>query len=230
MIKIGLINLWDYEDWIKSLGYDREWTVQEVQARVWGEIVKESAKIWAFAIPFTYDSYIVILNSIGLAEYEEMTRTIMKITPVGLKRYIGIGRNYLEALSNLSEIATSRLNVPEDTLEKTTVVHFDLNGYYNIIKEEGYLMSYRKIRELRKEVEMLAERHGGLSYYAGGDNIICFIPHAMVKAFIDKTKKNGVKIGVGMAYSPRRALKLATEALEILRRKRSEQIVLKVEE
>jgi GTP cyclohydrolase III len=32
MIRLGVIQLKDYENWIKSLGFDREWIVQATQA------------------------------------------------------------------------------------------------------------------------------------------------------------------------------------------------------
>jgi GTP cyclohydrolase III len=31
MIRIGVVRLEDYESWIRSLGYDREWKVQALR-------------------------------------------------------------------------------------------------------------------------------------------------------------------------------------------------------
>jgi len=58
---------------------------------------------------------------------------------------------------------------------------------------------------------------GGIAYYAGGDNIICFLPYSNLEAFLKSASFDNAKIGIGIAESPRAALKLAAQALDLIR-------------
>jgi GTP cyclohydrolase IIa len=76
MIRVGLVHLKDYESWIKSIGYDREWVIQATQATIYRSLVVESAKRGMFSIPLTYDSYIVIINAARIEDFIETVNSI----------------------------------------------------------------------------------------------------------------------------------------------------------
>lgn len=222
MIKIGLIRLEDYESWIKSIGYDREWVVQAAQANMYRNLVLESAKMGAFSLPLTYDSYLTVLNAISVKSFKELISKLSRGAPVGLRAYIGLGATYSEAMENVRELESHELS--EDR-ENTVVVHLDLNGYYKLIDEKGWCYVCELIDEMVNSAKRMSAKHGGLVYYAGGDNVICFVPHNRLEGFLKDLKVEGIKVGVGLALKPRDALKLATKALEAIRTGKSKKVL-----
>jgi GTP cyclohydrolase III len=59
--------------------------------------------------------------------------------------------------------------------------------------------------------------YGGIAHYAGGDNVICFIPYHLLSNYLSSVTIDGAKIGIGIAKKPRDALKLAAQALDLIR-------------
>jgi GTP cyclohydrolase III len=82
------------------------------------------------------------------------------------------------------------------------------------------------MNNLITNVRNLSNKYGGLTFYAGGDNVISFMPSSTVKNFIDEIVTDSVKIGVGVASTPREALKLASTALDIIRDHKSKNQIL----
>ncbi|MEM0027831.1 MAG: GTP cyclohydrolase IIa [Ignisphaera sp.] len=215
MIKIGLIHFKDYENWIKSLGYDREWFLQATQAEFYKNLVTECATIGAFSFPLTHDSYVVILNTVVSEELQKIVVKLRSKAPTEMLLYFGVGETYVDALKNLYETAN------ECETEKTVVTHVDLNGYNGLINKKDFYYVKQIINEIFLVIEKISSSYGGLSYYAGGDNIITFIPFKYVSSFLEQIEKeiDNAKIGVGIAPKPREALKLAAKALELLRQR-----------
>jgi|Deesub1362B_J571_1020462.scaffolds.fasta_scaffold13070_2 GTP cyclohydrolase IIa len=226
MIKIGFVQLIDYEDWIKSFGHDREWAVQAAQADTNRSFTLESAQIDAFSIPLTYDSYVIILNSVSTRKYEKMIHKLSQKVPVKLKAYIGFGKTYVTALNSIRELKSCNSIATQDDIEYTVAVHVDLNNYYGIIREKNWHYVYEVMNNLITNVRNLSNKYGGLTFYAGGDNVISFMPSSTVKNFIDEIVTDSVKIGVGVASTPREALKLASTALDIIRDHKSKNQIL----
>ncbi len=99
------------------------------------------------------------------------------------------------------------------------VAHLDLNDYYKLVNERGWRYVYELIDGIAGSTKRASSKHGGLTYYAEGDNVICFVPHNRLEGFLNELKVEGVKVGVGAALKPRDALKLAAKALETIRAK-----------
>jgi GTP cyclohydrolase III len=75
------------------------------------------------------------------------------------------------------------------------------------------------INMLFQKVRQASTKNGGLTYYAGGDNFICFVPCERIEVFLNIVVTDNIKAGVGIASKPRDALKLAAQALDIIRNK-----------
>ncbi|MHC1601455.1 MAG: GTP cyclohydrolase IIa [Candidatus Nezhaarchaeales archaeon] len=216
MVKVGLLRLMNYETWISSLGYDREHFIQINQHRILEEVYKQGASIGAFPVPLTYDLIALILNSIESSDYLGIIEALTSISPVPIRALIGQGATYTEALINVSEVKSQFDDVIE---EPTVAVHVDLNDYYEVLKREGPYHAYRVIMKLAEELRRLALKVGGLATYIGGDNVLAFIPINSTDNFVKEVlDKADVKVGVGIAPIPRKAVALSTEALATIRK------------
>ncbi|MCS7117088.1 MAG: GTP cyclohydrolase IIa [Nitrososphaerales archaeon] len=220
MIRVGIVRLDGYENWIKSLGYDREWVVQATQADVYKNLVIESANVGLFSFPLTYDSYLTVVNASDLEDFKIVAHSISKVVPTHLIVYFGLGSTYVEAMMNSKELKDFE-DRGSNTLEETLVAHLDLNGYNRSLADKGIYHVERIVNRVVQKLRRISRRYGGLAYYAGGDNVICFIPHMYLEGFIKDVKMDDIKIGVGIALRPRDALALATNALENIRLKSS---------
>jgi GTP cyclohydrolase IIa len=224
MIRLGIIQLKDYESWIKSLGFDREWIIQATQADIYKHIVTKCAELELFGFPLTYDSYLVIINSMELFKFEKLLKAIELTTPVPINAYLGIGTTYLEALNNIKPFSNIAKEYAHDLnaldAEPIVAAHIDMDGYLQMLHEKGLSNIISFMNELIYNIKKYCMRFGGIAYYAGGDNILCFIPYNTLNEFKTNFNFEKMKIGIGVSKKPRGALKLATQALELIRDKK----------
>jgi Uncharacterized conserved protein len=219
MVCIGVIKLEDYEAWIKSLGYDREWIVQATQSEVYRYITVESARLGMFSVPMTYDTYVVVANS-AFTSINELAKALDSRIPVGFSVYLGFGDSYLDALSNLRPLDEhSGFSLGDITKvgEPTVVAHLDLDNYTRLARDRGFRYISGYIIEYIYGAKKACLMHGGFAHYAGGDNVICFIPREALVEYVNNAVGNGVKAGIGVARRPRDALTLAAQALDLIR-------------
>jgi len=219
MVCLGAIHLKNYENWIKALGYDREWLVQATQAEVYKYITIESAALGMFSIPLTYDVYLVILNSVAV-HFNRLVKALETKIPIEFNVYLGFGETYLTALSNLKplgELDTSVVNGVKEFNDVTVVSHLDLNSYNDMLARKGLQYVNEFLTELVYTMKKICMAYGGIAHYAGGDNVICFIPYHLLSNYLSSVTIDGAKIGIGIAKKPRDALKLAAQALDLIR-------------
>ncbi|MCS7139118.1 MAG: GTP cyclohydrolase IIa [Candidatus Nezhaarchaeota archaeon] len=222
MIRIGYIRLKDYENWIKSIGYDREWLIQATQAETYKSLVVESAKIGAFSFPLTYDAYLTVINSVEIEGFRNVVQRLSRKVPTEVVAYIGLGETYTEALRRLRSLKKRNLDFSCNCyFEETVVAHLDLDGYNELEAMRGPNYIDGLMARMIGRAKRISAKCGGLAYYAGGDNIICFLPHKRAEDFLNSIKIDGVKIGIGIAPRPRDALMLAANALDDVRLGRS---------
>jgi GTP cyclohydrolase IIa len=218
MIRVGLIRLEGYEGWIRSLGHDREWIVQATQAEVYRSLAIESAKAGMFSLPLTYDTYLVVINAADVEGFKGLAHRLSGKAPVALSLYVGLGASYAEAMRRLrplDEAAEGLLK--EGWLDETAAAHLDLDGYNKLASEGGFNYVEELVDATLRKAREASARHGGLAYYAGGDNVVCFVPCERLECFLDDVRVDGVKVGVGVALRPRDALALAARALDEIR-------------
>jgi len=216
LVKLGVLRLVQYESWISSLGYDREHLVQAKQHELMGELCVRGAAIGAFAAPLTYDLAVMVLNSVRAREYARVVEGLSSISPVPLRAMIGQGDTYPKALSNVVELES--FTHPELD-EPTAAVYVDLNDYYGLLEGGGVYRAYEAAMSLAERLRRLAVSLGGLAVYTGGDNVLAFLPPEAVDGFaVQALAEDDVKVGVGIAPTPRMAVALSTRALAAIRR------------
>lgn len=218
MVRLAVVHLLKYEEWIESLGYDREWKVQAKQAELAKAAYELTAGLGGFAIPFTYDSTLLVLNGSKDFGVESLKRKFMEVSSLTVKILMGVGSTYKEALEKISDVSTGL-----ESEEPTVVAHVDIDGYLKHVANEGFYEAYKDIKRVLRIIDERVEELEALPYYAGGDNVIVFIPHKHLDK-VGRVVVEGAKTGVGVAEKPRDALALAARALDVLRNDRSEKI------
>jgi GTP cyclohydrolase IIa len=222
-MKAAVIEIVDYEDWIKSLGNDREWIVQIKQSEFSKNIHEEIAKLDGFAFPLRYDFSIVLIDGIKCdAEnfYDKLRETGSRIFPLDIRVAVGFDLTLKGAQSKATKLLVSKkgeffLDDFRKPNEKIVAIHIDVNSFKDRTKI-GVYESYQEMMELYLSISHFIEKIGGLTCYLGGDNILAFTSIREIK-YLMNLVRDRIKIGVGIAENPRKALALASQSLESIR-------------
>ncbi len=212
--KILEVTLQGYKEWTESLGNDREWLIQRVQATIDKVASEEIAKCGGFYLPTRRDVLIFLLNNVPFECAKNALRALEKVSPVALRTSLGYGGTPLEALRQ------RRLSrEPEAPL---AAVHIDMDAFSN---HEHYV-GYVNVIGIYSQILSLALGFGGLGAYLGGDNIIIFLDTKDHNAFSELVSQMypQFKIGIGIAKTPREAVAKAASSLAFLRRDRRKRI------
>lgn len=221
-IGIALVELIEYEKWITSLGYDREWKVQSFQHEIYSKLYKLIGEVNSFLIPLTFHNMAFITN--GLKE-QDILNIFEKIKEefkfkLNLRMYCCSERKLVLALNKASHLIKN-LKPDECKIEelgKGYIVssHLDLNSFLLIL--DNY-KAYQTIQKTYLYASSLAEKVGGIAIYLGGDNVVLFSDEEILKV-LQTMKNDEIKIGVGVASNARTSLKLAAKALDKIRKER----------
>ncbi|AWR97182.1 GTP cyclohydrolase IIa [Acidianus sulfidivorans JP7] len=221
-MKIFLIELRNYREWTESLGYDREWKIQETQHELSKYINKIVAKYNGFLLPLRYDFFLIIADGISNQNLLDIYNKISTISPTKAIACLGYGKTPLEAEQNAFQCIHKNSQVLEDFPDElVTACHFDIDSFTELtIRTSAYtaLMNFNNIyNKISNEIYKL----GGITQYLGGDNFIAFIDYSKISDIIkitDETDK--IKVGIGVGPNARIAMENATKALEEIRKTR----------
>ncbi|BFI75233.1 GTP cyclohydrolase IIa [Sulfurisphaera ohwakuensis] len=211
-MKIMQINLVDYKEWTESLGYDREWKIQNFQHGFLSRLNEIAAEINSFIITYRYDSYIMLLDGVLIGKNDYILTKIKELSPVPIDICFGYGKTLLDAERNCS-INMDNILLAKD--EKVLVAHFDLDGFS---RKRFLFDAYLEVYKIYNKLFNYAMELGGLAYYLGGDNIGIFLGVDNINKVIELANSfPNMKVGIGIGNNPREALKNAAEALHIIR-------------
>jgi GTP cyclohydrolase IIa len=179
-VRIALAELMGYREWTESLGTDREWIIQAVQAEVYSKLQREASALDAYVLPLRYDYFIIVTTGLSRKEHARLldvarveSRIPVRMTSVcGDKPTEALGRAY----SMLSKVAPGELLFGECNDGLTVVAHVDINGISEETRRRGLVESIMIINDFISQTTQLAIRHGGIAQYLGGDNIIVLLP------------------------------------------------------
>lgn len=232
MIRLSIIEQIGYREWTESIGTDREWKIQETQARIYQETQKIATKYGGFVLPLRYDYMTIVSSNLTEDNEKDILEVVSSISPVAVRLSSDIGETPLEsefnAWSHIYNIEPGKIGHFGNGKEYVVVSHIDLNGLTPITQKIGTFRTYTKMLEILDRINYIALENGGLAQYLGGDNILVLLPH---KGFDDIVLKmisiDDLKAGIAVAGKAREAMKLAAEALHEIRVKRDQRIVKK---
>ncbi len=231
MPRITVVELYRYREWTESLGSDREWIIQDQQTRFYNLLQKVSSKNNGFAIPLRYDYYIVLANNISRSVHEEIHTILSSTSPVPV-RIVSIPHPYpltAQLLATSILASTTKSFIYRGGVEDPVViVHMDIDGITQLTYETSIYESYVSILEFLANVANTVLRYGGITGYLGGDNIVAILPYTIYREYLE-ILPDYVKAGVGVSESPRKALELATKALDDIRRVRGKKYLINLD-
>lgn len=228
MPRITLVKLLRYREWTESLGPDREWRIQLLQSSIYSLLQSLFSKQNGFVIPLRYDYYIALSNGIDRDTHERILVELDSIAPHGV-RIVSLTHKYplIAQLiaSRIIEHSEDKLVYRDGLEDENVILHIDLDDITSLTYSTSVFETYMRITSIYAEITNYATRLGGLTGYLGGDNMIVILHRDGLNDFID-TLPNYLKVGIGISYSPRKALSLAAKALTILRRERGRRFLV----
>lgn len=238
--QVTLFQIDNYGPWTVTPTPRREMDLQSLQSRLFADIAEFLGHRDAYAFFARFDNMIAVTNGVDGDAHDSLQESIGNRYPVTVSLGTAVAERPIDAL----EAATERLQVEGsaqdaartevlagDYLTETApsdvqIAHFDvvnatgkytdrLNAFDTLINiEQAYasLMGY------------LRERHGGLSFFVGGDNVIAVCPDLSESAYADAVDHVvddvdvELQVGVGQGPSAHEAGFAAKHALEDCRR------------
>jgi len=218
VVQITVIRLLGYREWTESLGFDREHTIQQVQARLHKVVSELFSKFYGFAHPLRYDVMIALTNGITREMHEDIYNRLLKESPVPISMGIASSPSPRLAESLASSISLEPGVHAHSFEEKSRVAiaHLDFAGL-TCLKSSAY-NTYVFVDRIRSAV--MQWMPDSIVLYLGGDNMLIVLPECLDLAILHSIAKLlKTRIGVGISERPRTSIALATKSLEELRSK-----------
>ncbi len=219
-----------YREWTESLGFDREWLIQESQTRLYKELQSVSAKAGGFALPLRYDYMILLTSNIAPEVHAELLEVARQHSRVSVRLASSCGASPLEAevraLKLLSNTEPGGFTYESCRgVELVVMAHLDINNITRITREVGVIRTYHSTINMVSKLSTVLERGGGIIQYLGGDNMLVILPTVNYIPLLESlVSVENLKAGVGAARSAREALKLAAKALHDIRSNRDTRV------
>lgn len=222
-MKVFLLEFDGYREWTESLGYDREWKIQDIQH----EIVKLANLIASdyggFVLSSRYDYLTVIADGIKNESLMHLYKEIASISPTKVKYCLGYGKTPLEAQRDAynclkHDFSNRIIELPD---EEIVACHFDIDNFTKITFSTSAYDALTYFSDIYYSLSRYIYDIGGLTQYLGGDNFIAFINYENINKVLEiSTKTENIKVGIGIGKNARLAMAKATEALDTIRKTR----------
>jgi len=234
--QVTLVQIDNYGPWTTTPEPRREMDLQTLQSRLFADIAQFVGHRDAYVFFTRFDNMIAVTNGVDGAAHAALQESIGNRYPVSISLGTAVDERPVDAL----EAANRRLQVEgsaqdehrtevlageylsETTPSDLQVAHFDVvnatgkytdrlnefDTFINIERAYGSLMRH------------LRERHGALSFFVGGDNIVAVCPDLPERAFADAVAHVSedveieLQVGVGRGASAHEAGFAAKHALE----------------
>lgn len=229
MVRLALLELVGYREWTESLGNDREWIIQYQQADMYRLLQREASLLGGFIMPLRYDYMMFVATGIDRSGHQRVLDVARMTSRIPARMVSVVGARPAEALDSayrmLGRVQPGSLYYEGSGDGVTVVAHVDINGISARTREKGLVESLRVIHDVVARIVDLAAMHGGVAQYLGGDNIIVLLPYDTRHEFSrEAVSSMDVKVGIGVAEKPRRALELAALALHEIREGEADRI------
>jgi len=230
--RVAVLEQVGYREWTESLGSDREWLIQETQARLYAELQEVAARHNAFPLAARYDYMIILAPNVGEEAHAEILEVARSLSKVAVRMASSCAETPLEAearaLKLLKETDVGGLTYTScPGSEISVIAHLDLNNITGETISRGVIRTYHRILDLTGRLSRVAERRGGVVQYLGGDNVLAILPTINYISLVEELlQEDNLKAGVGIAKTAREALKLAARALHDIRVDRSKKLTV----
>jgi GTP cyclohydrolase IIa len=233
MIQLTIIKITGYGPWTLTLGSDREYRLQILQASLYKEIQNLFSERNCLAFPNRFDEIFVITNGLSLDGHVEIHKELAKSFQLGLSMSIGQGKTPYEANLNADKARRSQItldkvhNIFGLPLQKeedfVQIIHMDVDDSTSISTNKSPYEISSLILKLYSEMSEFFLVKNSLAFFLGGDNFMIIsasIDKETITKFLDLMRqRHGISFncGIGTAKTGREAAKLATKSLDRIR-------------
>ena len=209
-----VIELVGYREWTESIGDDREWVIQSTQSQI-SKALHSIVKDWeGAALPLRYDYEIVVLPYwVDVDRFAtELIRGLEGVVPTALKLRYCCGP-IPDSLDNCVEGMPPK----RCAADEVAVAHADINFFTELTTYRGFYGAYvTALKLVANTASMLV--NDAVVQYLGGDNLAAVTsPYKLGKVLDAILSFKGVKVGVGISTSPRKAFEAAARSLREIR-------------
>jgi GTP cyclohydrolase IIa len=235
--QLTLVQIDNYGPWTVTPEPRSEMDLQVLQSRLFADVADFVGSRDGYAFVTRFDNLVAVTNGLDRAAHERLQTSVRNRYPVTVS--LGMGRAETpavaldEATAQVQAAGSAQDGDRREVLgfaadpvppapDDVAVAHFDvddatgeytdrLNAYDSFVTIERALVSL---------MAYLRERHGGLAFFVGGDNIIATVPDltpAEYQAALDHVANEtdvSLKVGVGHGPTAADAGMAAKHALE----------------
>jgi GTP cyclohydrolase IIa len=245
-IQITHIKIEEYGSWTLGLGSDRESKLQMLQAKLYYDLQKVFSERDCIVYQNRLDELVAITNGLSVYDHSNIYSYISEMyREIALSMAVGIGQTPLDASINAYHCRRDKLSINKhprlySNSNKISIsgsiasdmmvqiLHLDLD---DSTRMTNAISPYEVSTFIVKIYSRLADEFvdiKNLTFYLGGDNFMVVSNPATLtasKLIISKICQQmniNLNCGVGLAFSARRAVGAATEALDTIRKLREQ--------
>jgi GTP cyclohydrolase IIa len=236
------IQIDNYGPWTVTPEPRREVDLQTLQSRIYADLSQLFGNREGYVFFTRFDNMVAVTNGIGMEAHALIQESVGNRYPVTMSLSVATGRSPVSALGTATEQLQEEGSAQDHhrreilkgrpiddqfrSADDVQIAHFDvddatgkytdqLNEFDTFIQiEQGYAELMRYMRE----------KHGSLSFFVGGDNVIAVCPDLDREAYRDAVAHVNdavdveLKVGVGRGSTASDAGMTAKHALEQCRK------------
>ncbi|MFB6130795.1 MAG: GTP cyclohydrolase III [Salinigranum sp.] len=234
--QLTLVQIDNYGPWTTTPEPRREMDLQTLQSRLFADLAQFIGTRDGYVFFTRFDNMIAVTNGMDRADHELLQESIGNRYPVTVSLGIGVDpvpKSALDAATaELQSVGSAQdgdrrevlVGDPLDSRSSRDVriAHFDVNDATETYTDR--LSEFDSFVEIEGAyatlMRYLRERHGGLAFFVGGDNVIAVTPALTESEFrtavdhVADSKGVDLKVGVGTGVSAGEAGMAAKHALE----------------
>lgn len=245
-IQLTHIKIEEYGSWTLGLGSDRESQLQMLQAKLYYDLQKMFSEKDCIVYQNRLDELVAITNGLSIYDHSNIYSYISELhREIALSMAVGIGQTPLDASINAYHCRRDKLSinnnvqlygnpnkisasgsVPADMMVQ--ILHLDLDDSTRMTNTiSPYEVSVFIVKIFSKLADEFVNIKN-LTFYLGGDNFMVvsnpetLTESKLIISNICQQMNINLNCGVGLAFSARRAVGAATEALDTIRKLRDQ--------
>ncbi|MBI5378339.1 MAG: GTP cyclohydrolase IIa [Thaumarchaeota archaeon] len=234
LVQLTILTLSEYGKWTHSLGVDREYALQMLQASIYGISQRLFSNKDGLVFQARSDQMFAITNTISIKDHVEIYEEITSKFPIFVDMTIAYDVSPLKAneiafsssaLCPLSKHGRIRGMIGFEN-EYVYLIHIDIEGLTEISTKQSYFDVYSLIQRINHKITEFFQQRNSLAFYMGGDNFIIVsdeLAQQHANEFVDYAKSVlgvSVNCGIGIGHTARKAITFATASLDDIREQR----------
>lgn len=230
MVQLTVAKIADYGPWTLTLGSDREYRLQVLQASLYHRMQELLSCKGALVFPNRADELFAVTNGLTLQDHIDVQKDL-EGEEVRLSMTIGSALSPFDANVRVHEArsrrpadATHRIYGEPGTAssDEVTIMHLDIENLTSRGRTASPYEVSSAVFGLYARMSAFFMERGHLAFFMGGDNFMVVAGRRAKKdtmEFLEAERKSGTAIncGIGRGQTGRQAAAHATAALDAIR-------------